>query len=114
VSSSWVFLDTSSNSANTDEGLKGTHSYGILCSDFKSSGLAAEEKENSKPANKKEKDDKGKGKATEKGKGKGKGKGKEEEEKPKSSKKKKPKGLFAIEWFRIGESRLQFITRLHG
>ncbi|GAA6004576.1 hypothetical protein JCM11491_002156 [Sporobolomyces phaffii] len=65
-------------------------SYGILCSDFKTSGLAAEEKENSKPKAASAKDDKGKGKA----------KAKDEGEKPKA-KKKKPKGLFAIDWFRI-------------
>jgi DNA repair protein RAD5 len=75
------------------------HSYGILCSDFKTSGLAAEEKENSKPAA--AKNDKGKAKDLEKGKGKG--KANEEGDKPKT-KKKKPKGLFAIDWFRIGTS----------
>ncbi|GAA5974575.1 hypothetical protein JCM5350_001200 [Sporobolomyces pararoseus] len=60
-------------------------SYGVLCSDFKTSGLLTAEGNN--------KDDKGKGK------------GKPDEVKTKksssSSSSKKPKGLFAIEWFRI-------------
>lgn len=81
-------------------------SYGILCSDFKTSGLAAEEKENSKP-NGAGKDEKGKGEEVDKGKGKGKGKDKDKDgEKPKKTKKKKPQGLFTIDWFRIGEPSL--------
>ncbi|GAA6061262.1 hypothetical protein JCM10212_000703 [Sporobolomyces blumeae] len=72
-------------------------SYGILCSDFKKSGLAAEEKEKSKENTKQKQDE-----AAEKegANSKGKGKGKENGEKTKG-KRKKLQGLFAIEWFRI-------------
>ncbi|GJN89752.1 hypothetical protein Rhopal_002741-T1 [Rhodotorula paludigena] len=64
-------------------------SYGTLCSDFKQSGLDAPDKPEKKPKVDEDAEDdkleaKGKGKAKEGG-----------------SKKKKPKGLFAIEWFRI-------------
>lgn len=68
------------------------YSYGTLCSDFKQSGLDAPDKPEKKPKGDEDAEDdkpetKGKGKAKEGG-----------------SKKKKPKGLFAIEWFRIGVS----------
>ncbi|TNY22091.1 SNF2 family N-terminal domain-containing protein [Rhodotorula diobovata] len=71
-------------------------SYGTLCSDFKQSGLDAPEK---KPQGRGANED-----AT--GKAKGKGKDKDAKGKGKASgggggKKKKPKGLFAVEWFRI-------------
>jgi len=71
-------------------------SYGILCSDFKTSGLANEEKENSKPTTTAKKDEKGKGK--------GKVMENNGEKSKTTNKKKKPAGLFAIDWFRIGES----------
>ncbi|BGP07126.1 DNA helicase rad5 [Rhodotorula toruloides] len=64
-------------------------SYGTLCSDFKQSGFDTP----AQPSKEKAADDAAK-------KSKGKGKGKEKEDKPKS-KKKKPKGLFAIDWFRV-------------
>lgn len=63
-------------------------SYGTLCSDFKQSGFDTP----AQPSKEKAADDAAK---------KSKGKAKAKEEKPKS-KKKKPKGLFAIDWFRIG------------
>lgn len=72
-------------------------SYGTLCSDFKQSGLDAPEK---KPQG---------GGANEDATGKAKGKGKDKDAKGKGKasgggggKKKKPKGLLAVEWFRIG------------
>lgn len=68
-------------------------SYGTLCSDFKQSGFDTP----AQPSKEKAADDAAK-------KSKGKGKGKEKEDKPKS-KKKKPKGLFAIDWFRVGALR---------
>ena len=71
------------------------NSYGILCSDFKTSGLAAEEKESREKEKEKEKDKKGKGKENGNG-----------EKEKKTTKKKKPAGLFAIDWFRIGASLL--------
>lgn len=66
-------------------------SYGTLCSDFKQSGFDTPER----PSKEKAADDAAK---------KSKGKSKAKEEKSKS-KKKKPKGLFAIDWFRIGALR---------
>ncbi|BGP39099.1 DNA helicase rad5 [Rhodotorula kratochvilovae] len=71
-------------------------SYGTLCSDFKQSGLDVAEKKDKKPKPEDSDEDvkpKAKGKGADKGKEKDKGKG--------GSKKKKPKGLFAVEWFRI-------------
>ncbi|GAA6046444.1 hypothetical protein JCM3770_004927 [Rhodotorula araucariae] len=67
-------------------------SYGTLCSDFKQSGLDVAEKKDKKP-----KADDG----DEDAEPKSKGKGKEKDNGKSSGKKKKPKGLFAIEWFRV-------------